>query len=64
MSGCPNGWIVIAQTPSHFPPTTVYYFSQTSPGSYQISVKGQIMNDSQQVTNQGNMSAMVTVTAQ
>ena len=64
MSGCPNGWIAWEESPSEFPPQTVYYYSPATAGSYQVSVQGQIMNNSQQVTYQGSANAAVTVTAQ
>lgn len=64
MPGCPDGWIAYGITPSEFPPEAAYYYSPATPGTYQISVQGQIMNGSQQVTYQGSTNATVTVTAQ
>ena len=59
--GCNNGYIAYSLT-TPGPITSVYYFSPSTTGTYQISVFGQITNASNQVTNQGKITATVTVT--
>jgi hypothetical protein len=64
LSPCPNGYVLWGLTPPPDIPTAVYYFSPSSPGTYQVNVQGQITNTSGAVANQGSASATVTVTAQ
>lgn len=59
--GCYNGYIAYSLT-APGPITSVYYFSPGTTGMYQIAVFGQIINSSNQVTNQGKVTATVTVT--
>jgi hypothetical protein len=58
--GCNNGYI--AYQLGTTPITSVYYYSPSTTGTYQINVTGQIIGGSGQVTNQGNITATVTVT--
>ena len=59
--GCNNGYIAYQITSPATPITTVYYFSPSTTGTYQIYVSGQIKS-SGQVTYQGNITANVLVT--
>jgi hypothetical protein len=59
--GCNNGYIAY-QIGTGAPITSVYYYSPSTTGTYQINVTGQIIGGSGQVTNQGNITATVTVT--
>lgn len=59
--GCNNGYIAYSLT-TPGPITSVYYFAPGTTGTYQISVFGQILNGSNQVVNQGKITATVAVT--
>jgi hypothetical protein len=65
-SSCPNGTLTWELQPPGFPPSAVTYYAPSTPGSYQVSVQGQITDatDPNKIDYQGTASVTVTVTAQ
>ncbi len=63
---CPNGTFTLFFRPTGYPPAAITYYAPSTPGSYQVSVQGQINDatDPNKVDYQGTASVTVTVTAQ